>query len=381
MKQRFDLVGKLDGIKRTPQGGIRATANLTRVGVFTYHGPDNTTSRELRHPDEIFKADALETLKLAPLTIGHPGMVGPENFQRHSVGVVAEDVRADGKFVRATILVQDADAVRRVELGQKNPKHADALVELSCGYECEVEKADGEFEGEPFNAKQTGHKYNHVALGPSNWGRAGSEVRIHLDEAGNAIVDSYTPDMSLKTDDNKDAQARIDALTGERDGLKADLATTKAALDAANAENTRIKADSAKLIDPAKVAEMVASRVALESSARRVLGDKFDAKDEKGAPLTDRAIMTSAIVKAKPSTALDGKSDDYVRAIFDQTVEACTKADTATVELGKASTPAADPANVAPPKSKLDEAEERQRERDKKAAQAGAPEGSLTRKA
>lgn len=392
-KVRFDMTGRLDGVRRTPQGFLLASANLTRVGVFTYFNADGSKTLELRHPDEIFKSDALESLKMAPLTIGHPGMVTPENVRDLQVGVTGTDVRADGKFVKATVLVQDADAIRRVELGASDPKNPDALLELSCGYECEVEKADGEFDGEAFNARQVGHKYNHVALGPANWGRAGSDVRLTLDEAGNVRGDSYAADMSLKTDDTKDLTARLDAVTGERDGLKSKL-------DAANAEIEKLKADlvganalTSKLIDPSKIDGLVSARVDLESRARAVLGGEFkpevsekvDGKDVTRR-MTDREVMLAVLAKTAPKFDAKDRSEEYVRARFDAETEIATKADQAIEGANAASSPSAQTdatkgAGQSSTKSRLDEANEKAAELAKKQAQGGAPEGSVTRKA
>ncbi len=378
------MTGRLDGVRRTPQGGILASANLTRTGVFTYHNADGSKTRELRHPDDVFKSDALETLKLAPLTIGHPGMVTPENYKTNAVGIVASDVHADGKFVKATILIQDAEACARVELGATDPNDPNALLELSCGYEVDVQPADGEFEGETFDSKQVGHKYNHVALLPLNAGRAGGDVRITLDEAGNVRADSYCPDMTIKTDAlPSETQARLDALTGERDALKIALDATKAELDAAKGEVSRITADSAKLIDPARVAELVASRVSLESSARAVLGSEFKASktDDKGKtePMSDREIMLATIAKVDPKFDAKDRSDDYVRARFDGACEHASKTDAAVVELGKAANPGA-LEKVTNAKSALDAAHEKAEAQRLEEAKGGAPAGAITRK-
>lgn len=373
------MVGRLDGVTRTPQGGIRATANLTRVGVFTYYDAAGKPTRELRHPDDIFKSDALDSLKAATLTIGHPGRVTPKTYKGVAVGHVGDDVRADGRFVKATVYVQDAEGVAFVEKQLSEGKG----VELSCGYECDVEKTDGDFDGEKYDARQVGHRYNHVALGPEGWGRAGSEVRLTLDDAGNVRADSYAPVDMTKTDDMKDAQAKMDAITGERDALKGQV-------DSLTAENAKLRSDLAqaidiagKKIDSADIGKMVAARVSLESGARQILGAdaKFDGK-------SDRDVMTAAIEKTlAPGVKFDGKSDDYVRARFDALVEHAAKSDAAVAGLASALVPAAkvdgttvDPALGAGKKSRLDEAREKFDAEIAKSRVAGAPAGALTRK-
>jgi long-subunit acyl-CoA synthetase (AMP-forming) len=69
------------------------------------------------------------------------------------------------------------------------------------------------------------------------------------------------------------------------------------------------------------------------------------------------------------------RSDEYVRAIFDQTVEACTKADAATAALGAATAPKVDP-----PKSRLDESLAKLAKETADLAKAGPPPGAITRK-
>ncbi len=379
MKTRFDLTGRLDGIKRTPQGGIRATAYLTRTGVFTYRGAEGKETRELRHPDQIFNADSLESLKFAPLTVGHPGMVTPENYKQLSVGTVIEDVRADGKFVKATILIQDAEACRRVELGAANPSHTDALVELSCGYEVDVRPNVGEYEGEKHDSEQVGHRYNHVALGPPNWGRAGNEVRLRLDAAGNAVGHSYPPAMT------PEEKAHLDAVTGERDALKQSLAITTLKADAA--ENARLEAVAlvGARVDPATIPALVAKRVSLENSARKVLGAdaSFERKDDAGktVAMTDAEVMTAALVKHDPKFDANDKSADYLRACFDMACKTAVKVDAALADVNGATKPESKIDPTKPEKSRLDLAHENAEKERVIAAQPGPPVGSRTRKA
>ena len=69
---RLDSSASFKALPRTTQGGLIIPAALTRTGVFTYYRDDGTPVRELRHPDEVFSAKSLATLRSAPITIGHP---------------------------------------------------------------------------------------------------------------------------------------------------------------------------------------------------------------------------------------------------------------------------------------------------------------------
>ena len=282
MEFRIDAVGKVGGVKRTPQGGLDVPANLTRVGVFTYHQPDGTVQRELRPADEVFKTDSLDTLSGAPLCVGHPGLVRADNWQQHAVGHVGDEVKQDGKFVAARVRVQSAPVVLKVE--KKD------LVELSCGYTCDLERTPGTFEGEKYDAIQRNIRYNHVALGPANFGRAGNDVKLRMDGVGR-----YASPMEL------------DAALKEIERLNGELAGAKSRADGFEAQ---IAAQPVVNIDA-----LVADRLALCEDARTVIGPeaKFDGK-------TDAQLMQEACSKAYPDLKLDSKSEDFVRGLFQAAV-------------------------------------------------------------
>jgi hypothetical protein len=54
-----------------------------------YRNPDGSDRRELRLPEEVFKADSLETLRDATVIEGHPDMVNPSNWKELSRGHVS----------------------------------------------------------------------------------------------------------------------------------------------------------------------------------------------------------------------------------------------------------------------------------------------------
>jgi hypothetical protein len=171
---RLDVL-KIDGFARTDAGLLDVRGRLTRTGAFLYSDGAKEW-REYRPPEEVFSEDALETLKGAPLTVGHPGKVTPENWSAFAKGHVRDDVKKDGKFVQATIRVADAATIKAIESG--------ALKELSCGYTADVDEEPGEADGERYDAIQRNIRYNHVGLGAAGWGRAGPEVKLYTDGGG-----------------------------------------------------------------------------------------------------------------------------------------------------------------------------------------------------
>ena len=187
MSYRIDRTGGVKGTRRTTQGGLIVDAFLTRTGVLNYQQPDGSTVRELRPPEEVFREDSLATLTNAPLVVGHPaGGVNPGNWRELAVGHVDGEVTYTPKYVRADLRIMDQSTIDKVESKQ--------IVELSCGYRCDVEQTGGEWQGERYDAIQRSIVYDHVAAGPVNWGRAGNEVRIRMDGL-TLVIDERADDL------------------------------------------------------------------------------------------------------------------------------------------------------------------------------------------
>lgn len=304
MVLRTDLLGRADGVEPTPSGGVRVPANLTRVGVFTYHNHDGTSVRELRHPDDVFEQASLDSLADAPVTVGHPGTVTPETWRTDAVGHV-RDVKQDGRYVAAKVIVADAAAVKGIK--------DKTLVELSCGYSCDLVDTKGEYQGETFDARQTNIRYNHVAMGPKDWGRAGNEVKLKLDSAYSDYVapiePASSPIMTVNVNDASElaaVRADRDTARAERDAAKVDLVTLQGRLDAVTAERDALKADAS----PTKVDALVQARVAVLDGARKVLG-KADASK------SDAELIGAVLLKHDAKFDSKDKSPEYLRARFD----------------------------------------------------------------
>jgi len=301
MVYRTDLMGQASGIEATPSGGVRVPANLTRTGVFTYINQDGTKTRELRHPDDVFEQHSLDSLADAPVTVGHPGTVTPESWRTDAVGHV-RDVKQDGRFVAAKVIVNDAAAVKGIK--------DKTLIELSCGYTCDLADEKGTYNGEEYDARQQLIRYNHVAMGPKDWGRAGNDVKLKLDSAYSDYVQpASSPIMTVNVNDAQElaaVRADRDAARAERDAAKVDLVGLQARLDAVTAERDALKADAS----PAKVDALVQARVAVLDGARKVLGAADAAK-------SDSELIGAVLLKHDSNFDSKGKSPEYLRARFD----------------------------------------------------------------
>lgn len=334
---RYDAA-RLGNVKKTSQGFLRAPARVTRTGVLTYHRADGTVVRELRRPDNVFAADSLATLADAPVTDLHPrDMLSPSNAKQLAVGHVSgASARADaGKFVEAQLVITDAGMIAAIEAGDRT--------EVSCGYTCDLKHGGGTFNGEHYDAEQTNIIYNHVGLGPRNWGRAGAEVALRLDsKAPDDFALGEGAARAVLTDEPR-KDSNMDLVTIRIDGIEAQVSPTAAQVmqrtldardtavrdaaakladlqkrfDTQNAELDATKTQLAQAADPKRFDTALRERLDLLERARPVLGReaKLDGK-------TPREIKELALEKMKAGgKLLSERSDAYIDALFDMTVD------------------------------------------------------------
>lgn len=298
---------RTDRVALTPQGGVRVSAKIARTGIQIYHDIDGNEIREYRPPEEVFADEALASFADATVTHLHPfeGYVGPDNWAFEAIGHVSGTPKKSGrKYVAADLVVQKPSAVGAIARGE--------IHDVSCGYMVVMDYTPGTTpEGEDYDAMQTEIRGNHVALGPRDWGRAGSEVAIERDGK-----DSH---MTTAEDIRKAVQDALAehqaALVAER--KRADEAQAKA--DAAAAALAKAEAASA----PATLDAAVKDGVAFERDLAAVLSAEQIAKLD-GRPRAEREA--AAILAVWPDTKLDGKSDDYRRATFDLAVKQAARA-------------------------------------------------------
>lgn len=292
---------------------MRIPATPTRTGVLVYTNPDGSLRREYRPPAEVFHPDSLASLEGAAITIDHPtDMVTPETWKALSVGVSSRGAE-QGAWVGCSVDVLDASTMARVSPGGD-------LSELSCGYTCDLEMTPGVTpEGETYDAVQTNIRYNHIALLPVGWARAGRDARLRLDSAcANLSQPDGTPtDGEMQMTELEKAQARAlaaeEALKNEK--ARADRAEGEAITLKAQLENAR--KDSA----PEAIAAAVKARVALENDARAVKGSAF-----KCDGLSDRDLLVAIAGDLAPKEA----SLDLLRGICLPLVAQAKKVDAAT---------------------------------------------------
>lgn len=314
--RRFD-VGRIGKLERTPTGGVRVDARISRTGILVYQTADGTTIREYRPPEEAFHTDSLRSLEDAIVTVGHPAsgtMVTPENAKALGVGIVKTEGREDaGRFVLTKLAITDGPTIARIDRRE--------LSDVSAGYTCEVEMTPGTTPtGERYDAVQRGVIYNHVALLPPGGGRAGAEVALKMDaRTAVAVLEEGAPPRVERNDEGRRMKTEtIDGVEYEVGTaawaqahakrlakFDADKAAMQAALDAKTGELEAMKKGLAE-----KEAEVQSLRDALESECSE---EKTDARAAVRAALLDDAHTILGPDEKGERRSFAGQSSETIR--------------------------------------------------------------------
>lgn len=251
-------------------------------------------------------------------------MLDASNTRTHRVGSAGPGRMDAGRFVGAELQIEDASVIARVDSGE--------LAEISAGYQVEYDATPGVWEGQPYDGVQRKITLNHVALLPVGAGRAGPEVGLRLDSADAcALADADSPALPYTHMSTKKIKVRMDGAEVEIEvseqaaavieGYRASLATAEKALAKAETAATDAQKRLDAAIDPKALDARVTERVALETSARQVLGAEYSASGK-----TSRQVHEDVVRKARPEAKFDGRSDDFLCGLFEAAVESAPDA-------------------------------------------------------
>lgn len=333
----------LDELTLEPNGWLRASAALTRTGVFAYRNEDGSIRRELRPPQEVFRADLMPLYAGLPLTVGHPDVfLDVLTTRAHQVGSISSPRREADKIV-ADLLVTDLVAIEQVQRGVR---------QISVGYEAELDFTPGTWFGVPYDAVQRNIQPNHIAI--VDRGRAGPECAIRLDQGdtmldltidGNSVTVSPEMEGAVLTAlglDPANPPQTLELCYGPQDPAAAptmDKAPAPAApapaakadaMDALQARLDSLQAQLAAKPDETKIRESVRNRIKLESVAE-AHGVRFDSA------MSDDLIR-AAVVKQLEGVDVSTKSSAYIEARYDSAIEARSARDEQVRQVAKSTT-------------------------------------------
>lgn len=113
-------------------------------------------------------ARAAPTICRLPLELMH-NETDAENLPKAQIiGSLGSDPRFDGEYLRISLCVHDADAIRRIE--------SEELKELSLAYQYDLDMTPGQWQGQEYDGVMRNLRGNHLAL--VDVGRAGPTVVV-----------------------------------------------------------------------------------------------------------------------------------------------------------------------------------------------------------
>lgn len=322
---RFDSI-KIPKMERTPEGYLRGEAIVSRAGVFKYRNADGSIRGELRHPDDIFTEESLDSLRMIPITNDHPPeFVNASNASKYQIGQTGERYDIDNDQIIVSMTVTHQDAINAIEAGK---------VELSMGYTVDLKPESGNYDGEKYDARQLSPRYNHLAIVKK--GRAGPVARLRFDDASELVASNLEERKKLTNLEGinmkEDNEGIIATLKADKSKIESKLEVLEAKLDLAEKE-VILAIEELKKEKELKSDEIIAAkvmdRVELITKAKPFLNEQ-----ESLLKKTDREIMESVVnMLHTDSVDFTERSDDYVRGVF----EACVFVESAKASMNKSS--------------------------------------------
>jgi hypothetical protein len=165
--------------EKTAAGFIRCHARVLKEGIMNYGREElsdippsfqGDVVRVLVTKESMGTGEALRSLETAQATAWDHQWITPENAATASVGSTVGTPRIEGPYLECDMVITEPNAIADIEAGK--------LPEISSAYEAGVIFEPGEFDGQHFDARQTGLLFNHNAIIPQGHGRAGVDVRI-----------------------------------------------------------------------------------------------------------------------------------------------------------------------------------------------------------
>lgn len=286
-KFALDADGKVD-----LNGFWTTKARFARPGVQVYgreefaDWPDSDKisryyAKVLRPENVVFDTKAMKSFENVPISVEHSGeMLNPDNVTRQIVGSAGAPVTREGDTLVVPVTLYARDAIEQAKAGSRK--------ELSAGYFLDVEYAPGNDEkyGE-YDYIMKSWKGNHITL--TKAGKAGHEFYVgdkKMPDKEETVEIVHRVFDGVRYAFGDQSAAVFDKVLAERDAARAELKTAKD-----------------KILTEDQINAEVEKRVKVAMDAKEMVE------------------ITEKVKAAYPSVALDGKSSDYIRALFDMIKE------------------------------------------------------------
>jgi len=308
---------------KTKEGYLQLEGIISRSGDQDYIGLelglDHLNTITVNRPvDVVTDTMSVTSFINRPITDDHPnnGVVNATNIRDLGRGMVLDaSVTDSSNNVKATMLVMDAELIKKIEDGKR---------ELSAGY-----SADLIFSDDGKRATQSNIRGNHIAF--VDQARCGRECRIldhktklkdKLNSEGNNMAKMTINGIELEINDS--AAPSVKMVVDSNEKLTSDLLdanksvdTLQAKLDASIDEVKDLKS---KVVTDADIAKKANVIVALQKDVSLV--DKDFNFAEKSTEVVRREVVSKMV---KDSDFKD-KSDAYIEARFDAIIDSAKTA-------------------------------------------------------
>lgn len=287
--------------EKTEDGFLRVTARVLAERVMPYGAaelsslPEHLQSEPIINMvvtrDTMSTGDALRTLEGAQVVAPEHIWVTPDNAGV-SKGHAAGAARIDGPYAVIDLVITDPDTIAKIEAGE--------IGEISAGYHAESVFEDGDFDGQPYQAKQTQLRYNHIAIIPYGEGRAGQDVRI---------INHKQPQQAQENEGGDKMSVRIKlANTGKFVNVDEETAAAlESEQSASEAKTEEVKTESGKKLEALmkEVEELNAQIAELTASSEEAKGELSVYKEKLDELLSDEAAEAQAMAMAAESGEAD----------------------------------------------------------------------------
>lgn len=298
-------------------GFLHLNGVIARDGIQEYLGLELAEDLEpmkkygvLRPTEEVLNKKSLDSFINMPVTDDHPPeFVTVDNAKDLIKGSIANyDLiqKGNNNLVKAKMIITDKELINKIINGK---------VEISAGYTQKLIPEEGEWHGQKYQFKQTDIKINHIAI--VHKGRCGDACKLTSD-----TVVTITDEIKEKGR-YMGARITIDGVSHEiTDCVAKHISDLNSTITSKDAEIKKLVAE--KNDADAKVEELKNKKA--DEPDENAVTDKLNTLlflKEKGidAKVTDSIIDMKKAYLVSKDKAIDEKSDAYIEAAFDMTIE------------------------------------------------------------